>query len=64
LLAFSEGNSDTGSEKYNLGDKMRSKIEIDAEETDKLKSQYADAFPFPRSDSYGNCNNYGSAYFM
>lgn len=43
---------------------MRSKIEIDAEETDKLKSQYADAFPFPRSDSYGNCNNYGSAYFM
>jgi hypothetical protein len=29
-----------------------------------MNSQYMNAFPIPKADSFGNCNNFKSAYFM
>ena len=36
---------------------MRSKV-------GEMSSQYYNAFPFPRADSFGVCNNYKSVSFM
>lgn len=66
-LAFVEFNNIGGGYwYYNIGDKMASRVETEFEgSTDTSpRRQYRDAFPLPRADSYGNCNNFGSAYFM
>lgn len=54
--------AETGSEQYRVGDKMKSTIQYDG--TNRLKQQFLNAFPFPKADSFGNCNNFKSAYFM
>lgn len=43
--------------KTNFGD-------TEADREGNQRAQYADAFPFPRADSFGNCNNFASAFFM
>lgn len=45
---------------------MKSKLELTVDGTVDATSrtQYSDAFPFPRADTFGNCNNFGSVYFM
>lgn len=64
--AFSGESSTPGDANYQIGDKMKTRAEItyDGQSDTKSRSQYGDALPFPRADSFGNCNNYGSAFFM
>jgi hypothetical protein len=52
--------TETGSDKYKIGDKMKTSIT----DIENLKSQYKDGFPLPKPDSFGICNNYDSAHFM
>lgn len=54
--------AEAGSEQYRVGDKMKSTILYDS--TNRMKQQFMNAFPFPKADSFGNCNNFKSAYFM
>ena len=65
-LAFTEVTINRGDRAYKLGDKMKSRIETEYSGTldSSSRTQYRDAFPFGRADSFGNCNNYGSVYFM
>ena len=42
---------------------MRSKVD-QGDKTKDLSSQYYNAFPFPRADSFGVCNNFKSVSFM
>ena len=44
---------------------VQTETTIDGVLTDiTLSSQYDNAFPFPRGDSFGVCSNFKSAYFM
>lgn len=67
LNTFFGSTSDTASSDakkyYRLGEKMYSEI-CDTEEPPNCTSQYLDAFPIPKQNIYGMCNNYSSAIFM
>lgn len=59
-VAFSDQPKNYSSDSYQIGEKMKSFVL----NGDKFRHQYDDGFPFPRSDSFGICNNHGSAFFM
>lgn len=50
-----------GDKTYKIGDKMKSLVVTD---TQILKEQYQDGFPFPKADAFGVCSSYNSAHFM
>jgi hypothetical protein len=59
--AFQPDVQTQGEKVYKIGDKIKSMI---ISENLILKDQYSYAFPLPKPDSFGICNNYNSAHFM
>ena len=49
-------------ENYYIGQMMSSLVDLG--DASLLKEQYNKAFPLPKPDSFGVCNNFKSAHFM
>ena len=67
--AFGKVGGDEGkSNYYKIGEKMRAQIltnEQGSDDTTFPKSgMFGKNWPFPKPDSFGNCDNFKSVYFM
>ena len=62
------GGNDGKSNYYKIGEKMRAQILTSAEgeedATFPRTGMFGQNWPFPKPDSFGNCDNFKSVYFM